>query len=144
MSHYPGNDPVLFMKKGDIKARMEYLTEKVKGLSKVASICDIFPINESLEPYPVGSTEWYQPKRVRYAPAGLKFVEAHKFPVDERDSSKGERPNIVREFLLEDFWEERLAVYSNNIKILIDATDEQIKKDIEAANQHLTIFNRYD
>ena len=144
MSHYDGNNPVLFIKKGDIKERIQYLTEQVKGFPKVASICDIFTINDSLCPCARDTDGWYRPKNVKYASKGLKFIEAHRFPIDEKDPRKGDRPNIVREFLLEDFWEERLAIYSNNIKILIDATDEQIRKDTEEANKHLTTFARYD
>lgn len=142
MSHYDAQEPVLFMRKRDIAERMAFLTENVNGKNLAASICDIFPINDRLKGPERDSNDWYKPKVQKFSPMGLKFIKAHRFVIDENDSRKGDRPDIIREFLLDDFFKERLNVYRNNIKILIDATDEQIKTDIEKANKHLTTFNR--
>lgn len=139
MSHYPATAPVLFLRKENIRERMQFLTDNAEKANNmcVGSICDIFPINDSFKQPLPGSDAYYRSKVDKFSKYGFKFIIAE-------GSYKRAVPNMAKEFLEEAYWPNRLKIYRNNIKLLIDATDEQIKGDTEEYNKHLTTFKRYD
>lgn len=133
MSHYPAYKPVLFLRKENIKERMAFLTKNAEDSERtcVASICDIFPVNNLFKSPSKNSPECWKSKEDIYKEYGFKFVKADK------------DHNMCKEFLEDSYWQQRLEIYRNNILLLIDATDEEIKANIENYNLSLTTFTRY-